>query len=195
MARGQNGLRGGNVLYRVEWVFSLDTGSVWVCSLLKVGFLVWAHTERTECAVQPRVTVGLPLNSSGFLPLSFLTQTTSILEAVLLLCADLFQGTEVGVSGATGPGAPSHVVGGFRPGRETVTPLSQRGRGGSVKGGALRSSGVTPITVPVGGRATVAHLWNLSCALLKMWCVSSGAVLTRPRNSFQQLWTILSSLL
>lgn len=57
MARGQSGRRGENVLYRVEWVFSLGTGSVWVCSL-KVGFLVWAPTERTGCAVQPPVTVG-----------------------------------------------------------------------------------------------------------------------------------------
>lgn len=55
MARGQIGLRGGNVLDRVEWVSSLGTGSVWVCSLLNV----WVHTERTECAVQPHVTVGL----------------------------------------------------------------------------------------------------------------------------------------
>lgn len=56
---GQFGLRGGNVLYPVEWVFSLDTGSVWVCSLQKVGLLVWAHTDRTKYAFQPHVTVSL----------------------------------------------------------------------------------------------------------------------------------------
>lgn len=54
MARGRVGRRGGSVLSRVDWVFSLGTGSVWVGGPLNV----WVHTERTECAAQPHVTVG-----------------------------------------------------------------------------------------------------------------------------------------
>lgn len=57
MASGQYGLHGVNVLYPVEWDFSLDTDSVSVCSILKVGSLVWAHTERTKYAFQPHVIV------------------------------------------------------------------------------------------------------------------------------------------
>lgn len=57
MVSGQYGLLGVSVLYPVEWVFSLDTGSASMCSILKVGSLVWAPTERTKCAMQPLVIV------------------------------------------------------------------------------------------------------------------------------------------
>lgn len=63
---------------------------------------------------------------------------------------DCFQVMVAGVCGVTGQSAPSHVVGVFKLGKETATILFQSGRGGSVRGWALKSSAVTQTTVPVG---------------------------------------------
>lgn len=63
---------------------------------------------------------------------------------------DFFQVMVAGVSGVTGQSAPSHAVGVFKLGKETVMILCQSGRGGSVRGWALKSSAVTQTTVLVG---------------------------------------------
>lgn len=44
-----------------------------------------------------------------------------------------------GVIGVTGRSVPSHAVGGFEPGGESVTVHVQKGRGATVRGWELRS--------------------------------------------------------
>ena len=59
MASGQCGLLGVSARCRVEWVFSLGSGSVTVPSNLAMAFHVLALTVKTKSASLPHVTVSL----------------------------------------------------------------------------------------------------------------------------------------
>lgn len=89
----------------------------------------------------------------------------------LMALDGFFQVMVAGVCGVIGQRAPSHAVGVFKLGRESATILFQSGRGGSVKGWALKSSAVTQTTVPVGRwRLYVWYVLRFSCSIFKCLC-------------------------